>query len=136
MKKQPPSILVSDELLIAVFKYFPKKNPLKVSSEQSIHLAFHQMSKKRKYTELFENYPFDNAGVVPHSSMIGEAIGALKQSHLLQKVDLHTSELWYFTGGINIRFEKFIAPRLNDSQKKLIQNLSEEIRKYFKNKKS
>ncbi|MBI2004482.1 hypothetical protein HYS72_03395 [Candidatus Pacearchaeota archaeon] len=126
--KSQEYILVGDELLVCVLNKFPK-NPFLFESEDDLSLAFYKASLKSKYQNLFKNYPFDKNGVMPYSKKLGEGIDTLRKSHILNYVQFRGYQI---SRGIDFRFDKFIAGKLNDNQKKKIKNLSNYLKQELK----
>lgn len=117
--------LIGDELLTAVFHFFPKRvgKHFKVSAME----AFYKASKQTEFAELFINYGFDEDGVYPYSKEFEEGMMNLKMSQLVyESSGVNT---YQFSEGISIRFDKYINPRLSDKQKGLVKKLSDEIMK-------
>jgi hypothetical protein len=118
---------IGDELLVAVFNSFPKKKPLKFKDESYIMQAFYKASKKNKYSSLFRNYSFDRDGITPYSREIAEGINILHQTSMLGKMN-PTFSFHFISSGVEIRFKRFIEPKLTVGQKKLLGELSKEIK--------
>ena len=125
MKAQQSYVLIGDELLIAVFNKFPKGKSLHLKND--IMLAFYKASKKPAYAELFENYRFDEDGAFPYSQEIGEGLEILEGLCLLSTIHSNLC----ISKGVEIRFNKSINPRLNEKQRELLQNLSDEIKQHL-----
>ena len=118
---------IGDELLVAVFNSFPKKRPLRFKDESYIMRAFYKASRKSKYSSLFRNYYFDNDGITPYSREIAEGINILHQTSMLGKMNPSFSS-HIISIGVEIRYKRFIEPKLSESQKKILGELSKEIK--------
>lgn len=124
METTAPFVLIGDELLTAVFHYFPKN--VGKHFKESYMKAFYQTSKNPEFAELFQNYHFDEDGAFPYSKEFEEGMYNLTLSQLVyQGAGINT---YQFSEGVSIRFEKYINPRLNENQRKLIKKLSDEIK--------
>ncbi len=121
-----PHIFIGDELLIAVLKDFPKGEPYQFKDD--IACAFYESSKNPLYEQLFQKYTFDTAGPIPGSREIENGLDILRQAQL---VAVLPHSYYFLTQGINIRFEKFIAPKINEEQKELIEQLSQDVKEYL-----
>ena len=124
----PPYSLVGDELLVSVLKEFPK-NTAFFKSEEDLMLAFYEASLKPGYKTLLKNYPFDKNGAIPYSRDISEGLDTLITTGILNYLQFQG---YLISKAADIRFEKFIAPKLNKSQKKKIKDLSDYLKKEFK----
>lgn len=123
MKTQNPYFLIGDELLIAVFNEWPKQKVLYYKGDYM--LPFYKASKKPEYAELFQNYKFDEDGASPYSKEIADGFFIMETCHL--KCSFPETSNWYFSKGVEIGFNKYINPRLNEEQRQLIKKLSAEI---------
>ncbi len=119
--------LIGNELLIAVFTNFPKDEPLRFRSEEFVMKAFYEMSDRKEYADLFENYSFDIDGAYPNSIGIKDGIAMLWRAHLLNtEGPMHS--YYYLSKGIDFRFKK-VSLKLNEEQKKRVIALADELQK-------
>jgi hypothetical protein len=124
MKENQANTLVGDELLIAVFKEFPKDQNLYFKCD--IMLAFYRASKLPTFKDLFENYPYDEDGPMPFSKGIAEGLSILRRSALL--CTIMPEQRFNFSKGIDHRFDKFLAMSLSEVEKIRLKKLAEEIK--------
>lgn len=119
--------LIGDELLVAIFNEFPKETGM--IFKKDVMLALYQASKNHAYAELFENYKFNEDGAFPYSKEVGEGISDMKNINVVYSTSIPNR--WQFSKSIELRFNKYISPRLSDEQKQLIKNLSGEIKLFL-----
>ncbi len=122
-----PHIFIGDELLIAGLKNFPKGEPYHFKDD--IACAFYKASKNPIYEQLFQEYTFDTAGPIPGSKEIENGLDILRQAQLLSIFPPNSH--YFLSEGIDLRFKKFLEPKMNEKQKELIEQLSLEIKEYL-----
>lgn len=127
MKTAEKYTLGGDELLIAVFHHFPKNKFLDIGSDTMIMLVLAKAERKDSYKEFFKAYPFDRDGLNPHCKELATGLEQLRAVGLVSRRSIDMGRYW-FSAGIDIRFEKFIKPKLSPTEEKLLRELAGEVK--------
>ena len=120
--------LVGDELLVCVLREFPENNVL-FKSEEDLYSVFYKASLKSEFRNLFKNYHFNENGIMPYSKEFADGFDTMRRSNILNYLQFRGYQI---SGGIYFRFDRFIAKKLNNSQKKKIKDLSNYLKKELK----
>lgn len=117
------SNLFGDELLNAIFANF-KALKFKTTESELMSIFFDLLSKP-KFRLLAVEYPFDLDGPEPRSKALSDAFDSLQQSRLIGRMnpDLVVYEIGK---SMQVRYEKFIKPKLNGAQN-LVVDLANEV---------
>ena len=119
--KLKPYSLCGDELLVSVFAQFPTGSCFPLDDCNVVE-AFYELSRKKKFSPLFVNYPFDWNQIPMYSSVIETAMDALRQSRLLvrRECDLGIPSM-VIASAMQLRYEKYIKSKVDED---LVKELS------------
>ncbi len=130
VKMNTERFLYGDELLIAAFGQTQPRSRFKVVDESEIVFAFYSVRKSGRFSELFENYPFDEDGLKPRSSALSEGLDSLQQSRLVGRMNPDLVD-YTIDPALKIRFENHVKPKLVGKDE-LLRQFSDEIVRLLK----
>ncbi len=115
-----------DELLIAVFSYFPEGQVLRF--KEDIAHAFYEacLHGKGKYKDFFSGYHFDNDGVVVYSPEIEGGLDDMMLSGMRSTAS-GVPNTHIFTG-LRRAYDTRIRQKISEPQAALVAELAEDLK--------
>ena len=114
--------LLSDDIIVAIFNYFPDDVDFSADREQ-IHTSFFEM--KTKYPKLFSQFTFDTDNLFPTSKSIDQSLSNLEMSKQLGRYN-PALKIYEIKPPLRNYFNKNIKNIFKDDIEE-IKNISQEL---------